>query len=102
MCKCKILQECVKIPVIRRWPVTAGTGAGRSRDRDSGASAGSYLFVEGSQLSVLPQRVQHLSGCLHHLHGVPARCQSHHHDLLVLIKDMQTWLCFPTLSPVLC
>lgn len=102
MCNCKILQECVKIPVIRCWPVTAGTGAGRSRDRDSGASAGSYLFVEGSQLSVLPQRVQHLSGCLHHLHGVPARCQSHHHDLLVLIKDMQTWLCFPTLSPVLC
>lgn len=31
------------------------------------------LFVEAPQLSVLPQRVQHLSCRLHHLHRVPGR-----------------------------
>lgn len=50
-------------------PSDLKVGTGNS---EAGGSAGSDLFVEGPQLSVLPQRVQHLSGCLHHLHGVPA------------------------------
>lgn len=30
-----------------------------------------YFLIDGAQVLVLPQSVQHLSCCLHHLHGVP-------------------------------
>lgn len=38
-----------------------------------------YLFVEGPQLPILPQCVEHLGRCFHHLGGVAACTSTHTH-----------------------
>lgn len=60
-------------------------------------SARTHLFVEGPQLSVLPQGVQHLSSCLHNLHRISV---THTVCKIKWVKPVKECLIFCHPSPV--
>lgn len=78
---------------VKKWfwfqPSCSNTGRNKHTDPDVEQlwtyCAAAHLLIDGAQVSVLPQHVQHLSGRLHHLHRVSAanahakhtKCENH-------------------------